>query len=154
MSQKPTLTEIEANWNIHYAGLKAEQEARARGVTDDQAATLLDAGVGGRIVAGIQFPPIHAGYMLMMSSVEKMSKNEPVLATEMGHLAALAFILHSPERAWTMIKLGDAAFFADAITEFSMLFTLGQLKELMSWVGEEGRRLSEQGEDAGKPSAA
>lgn len=151
---KPTLSEVEVNWNIHFAGLKAEQEARAAGVTDDQASTLLDAAAGGRIVAGLRFPPIHAGYMLMMSRVERLAKTEPALASDMGNLASLAFILHSPELAWTMLKFGDAQFFADAITEFSTRFTLDQLKDLMSWVGEEGRRLAEHGDDAGKPSAA
>lgn len=151
---KPTISELEANWNIHLAGLRAEKEAREKGVTEDQASTLMDAAAGGRVVAGVLFPPITAAYMLMLNRVEELAKTEPVLGTEMGNLAALALILHSPEKAWALIRSGSPQLFADAVTEFAMLFTLAQLKELMSWVGEESKRLAEHGDDAGKPSAA
>lgn len=152
-SPKPTITELEANWNVHLAGLRAEQEARKKGMSTLDGITLLDAAVGGKIIGGILFPPIHAAFMLMMAQVEPLAANNPALDTEMGNMAALALILHSPDKAWPMLREGHAALFAVAVTEFAMQFDLADLKELTAWINEEMTKLNSKGEAAGKSPA-
>lgn len=154
---KPTITQLQANWQIHIAGIQAEKAAREQGAAPGEIATLLDAASGGIIVAGLVFPPIHSAFMLMLSKVEALTKTKPALATEMNNLAALALILHSPRQAWAMLRdsTAEAAdLFEAAVIEFAMQLTLADLRALMAWVATEMERLKDQGENAGKPSAA
>lgn len=158
-SAKAPLSEIEANWYTHLAGIQAEKEARELGVTQSDGESLLDAACGGRIIGGIKFPPIHGGFMMMLGKAQKIAEKYPEMAnesmgTEMGHLGALAFILHAPELAWTMLKRPDCEpLFVEAVIELSMKFGLVQLREIVEWIAEDMSRLQRGGDSAGKPAA-
>lgn len=152
---KPTITQLQANQLVFIAGVKAEQAAREQGVAGEDAATLLDAASGGVKIAGVTFPPIHGGFMLMMGRVEEFAETRKMLGTEMGNMGALAFILKNPELAWSMLKTPEAALlFEETVTEFAMNFTLPDLMQIGKWIEKEMHRLKEKGEDAGKSSAA
>jgi len=152
---KPTITQLQANQLVFAAGVKAEQEARAAGMASEDAAALLDAASGGVIIGGIQFPPIHGGFMLMMGRVEEFAKQRGMLGTEMGNMGALAFILKNPKLAWDMLRNAEAALlFEETVTEFVMCFTMAELIEVGDWIKREMERLNTKGGEAGKPSAA
>jgi len=152
---KPTITQLQANQLVFLAGVKAEQAARSHGTAPDDAAALLDAASGGVKIAGIVFPPIHGGFMLMMGRVNEFAESRKMLDTEMGNMAALAFILKNPELAWTMLKTADAALlFEETVTEFAMHFTLPDLLQIGKWIEAEMQRLKDKGDDAGKSSVA
>lgn len=151
-SDKPVISEIEANWNIHLAGLRSEKEARAKGIPEGSGETLLDAAIGGRVIGGVLFPPIHAAFMLMMAKLEDLPEAR-LLRTEMDNMAAMGFILQCPKVAWPLLKAGEGKQLMDAVIEFSAEFTLPELKEIMAWVNEELARLNNQGAGAGKPAA-
>ncbi len=159
MSDKPTLSQLEANWHTHLAGLKAEKQARAQGMNPSDGEALLDAAAGGRIIGKVKFPPIHGGFMMMLAKANGIAKKMPEMAnesmsTEMGHLGALALILHSPELAWSMMKQPEGEqLFADAVIEFAMQFTLPDLRSLIEWIAEDMQRLQRGGDSAGKPGA-
>jgi|GEM_PF-2667416 len=151
---KPTITQLQANQLIFAAGIKAEQEARAAGMAGDDATALLDAASGGVVIGGVQFPPIHGGFMLMMGRVAEFATTRSMLGTEMGNMGALAFILKNPKLAWDMLRNADAALlFEETVTEFAMAFTLAQLVEIGGWIEREMKRLNTKGDEAGKPSA-
>lgn len=156
---KIPLSELEANWHTHLAGMRAEKAARERGTDEGAAEALLDAACGGKIIGGIKFPPIHAAFLMMMAKAQGIAQRNPdmacdMMSSDMGHLGALALILHSPELAWQIMKRPDAeTLFAEAVTEFAMQFDLIQLKEIVSWIMEDMDRLHRGGDAAGKPSA-
>ena len=155
ISGKPTITQLQANQLVFLAGVKAEQEARAGGIAQDDSTALLDAGNGGVKIAGITFPPIHGGFMLMMSRVNEFATQRSSLATEMGSLGALAFILKEPRLAWDMLRNPDAALlFEETITEFAMGFTLADCRQIGDWIKREMDRLNQKGDEVGKPTAA
>lgn len=151
---KPTIAQLQANQLAFLAGMKAEKAAKEQGVAPDDAAALLDAASGGVKIAGITFPPIHGGFMLMMGRVEDFAEQRKMLGTEMGNMGALAFILKNPELAWSMLKNPEAALlFEETVTEFTMHFTLPDLLKIGKWIEAEMKRLNDKGEDAGKSSA-
>lgn len=148
---KPTITQLQANQLAFLAGVKAEQAAKEQGVAPDDAAALLDAATGGVKIAGITFPPIHAGFMLMMGRVEEFAEKRKMLGTEMGNMAALAFILKSPDLAWLMLRTPEAALlFEETVTEFAMAFTMGDLMLVGKWIEAEMTRLKSKGDEPGK----
>lgn len=148
---KPTLTELQAKELIFLAGVLAEQAAAAQGIAPDDAAALLDAASGGTRISGVRFPPIHAGFMLMLGRVEEFAKERAMLGTDFGNMAALAFVLKEPELAWAMLQNEQAAkLFEETVTGFAMRFTLADLKAIADWVAKEMARFSEKGETAGK----
>jgi hypothetical protein len=159
MNEKPTLSQLEANWHTHLAGIKAEKKAREQGMNPSDGEALLDAAAGGRIIGGVPFPPITGGFMMLLSKANSIAKKIPEMAedsmgTEMGHLGALALILHSPEMAWKLMKqAGGEQLFADAVIEFAMQFTLLDLRSLIDWIAEDMQRLQRGGDSAGKPPA-
>lgn len=150
-TNKPTITQLQANQLAFLAGARAEQAAKTQGISSHDAEILLDAASGGFTVAGMAFPPIHGGFMLLLGKVEELATARPLLGSEMGNLAALAFILKEPELAWSMIKDSEAAgLFEETVTEFSMRFTFAQMTALMRWVGKEMARMKDSGDSAGK----
>jgi hypothetical protein len=152
---RPTITQLEANWQVHLAGMRAEAIARQQGVSEEEGSTLLDAAGGGCTIKGFKFPPVHGGFMLMLSRVEEFAKKKPILGSDMGNIAALAFILGCPEHAWAMLRNADAVdLFEEAVTEFAMQFNITDLKQIVAWTTKELQRLKETGDDAGKPPAA
>ena len=150
---KTPLPEIVANWNIHLAGLTAQKEARAKGITEGDSETLLNAAVGGKIIGGVTFPPIHAGFMLMMAKLAKMDKWTSLYTSELDNATALAFILQAPKIAWPLIREGHEDAFIEAVIEFSMEFSMGDIQEAFAWVNVEMDRLKAQGEAASKSKA-
>lgn len=159
MSNKIPLSQIEANWYAHVAGMKAEKEARERGSDEAANESLLDAACGGKVIGGLKFPPIHAGFLMMMAKAQGIAERNPEMASEMmgsdmGHLGALALILHSPELAWQMMRQPDAeTLFAEAVTEFAMQFKLSDLREIVLWITEDMAKMQKGGDAAGKPAA-
>jgi hypothetical protein len=159
METKPTISELEANWHVHIAGIISEKKARSGGVSEADADTLLDAASGGRIIGGVKFPPISAGFMMLMAKANTIATKIPELAnsgmdTDLGHMGALGLIMHSPELSWTMMKQPNGErLFADAVIEFAMQFNLGDFKQLVEWIVEEMKRLQSASSE-GKPSAA
>ncbi len=150
---KPALSEIEANWNIHYAGIRAEKAAREKGITEGDSENLLNAAAGGKIIGGVLFPPIHAGFMLMMAKLAKLEKWTALYTSELDNAAALAFILHAPKIAWPMIRDGHEDAFIEAVVDFATAFEITEMQQIMIWVTSEMGRLQTQGEAAGKPAA-
>ena len=98
--------------------------------------------------------------MMLMAKANRIAEKIPELAesgmdSDMGHLGSLAFILHSPELAWTiMSQKGGEELFGIAVVEFSLPFTLSDLKEIVKWIAEEMARLKQDGGPSeGKPAA-
>lgn len=147
MDTKPTISQLEANWHTHLAGILAEKKAREQGMNPADGEALLDAAAGGRIIAGITFPPISGGFMMLLAKANQIAAKMPELApdsmgTEVGHLGALALILHSPAMAWQLMKqAGGEQLFADAVIEFSLQFSLDDLRSLINWIAEDMARL-------------
>lgn len=140
---KPTLTELQANQLVFLAGVKAEQEAAAQGVSRDESASLLNAAAGGRVIAGMVFPPIHAAYQLMLHRVSEIAEKRQALGSPMGSMAALAFVLKSPELAWELIEADDeGALLEKTVTRFSMGMTMADLAKVAAWIKEESDKLS------------
>ena len=155
--QLPEISQLEANRLAFLAGVQAEKEARARGIGEGEAATLLDAASGGIIIAGIEFPPIHPAFVLMQDRLAAFAAKKQILNYPAADCAATAFILKNPKLAWDMLRtVSDDAVeqFYLTITEFGMKFTTDDFKKLFAWVALESQRMHSTGEDAGKSSAA
>jgi hypothetical protein len=153
----PEISQLEANRRAFLAGVQAEKEARAKGIGESEAATLLDAGRGGVIIAGIEFPPIHPAFVLMQDRLAAFAEKKKILNNPAADCAATAFILKTPQLAWDMLRATtDEAVeqFYLTITEFGMSFTTEDFKKLFAWVALETQRMHTTGEDAGKSSAA
>lgn len=145
---RPTLTQLEANQLVFLAGVKAEREAKAQGLSAEDGATLLDAATGGVVIGGIKFPPIHGAFMLMLERAEEFAETRKALGSDFGNMASLAFILKDPELAWGMLRNPNAAeLFEDTVTSFALSLTLNELKEVADWIGREMKRFSSQGAD-------
>jgi hypothetical protein len=154
---RPEISQLEANRLIFLAGIAAEKEAQAQGVASGDAATLLDAAVGGKIIAGIVFPPIHPAFILMQDKLQAFAKQKPIMNSSAADCAATAFMLKNPKLAWSMLssKSPEAVeVFYETITEFGMEFSAEDFKALFAWVAEESARMQSGGEDAGKSAAA
>jgi hypothetical protein len=150
---KPTISQLEANRLAFLAGIAAEKEAKAKGVGDEDAATLLDAAVGGCVIAGILFPPIHPAFVLMQDRLEAFAKVKPIMNHPSADCAATAFMLKEPKLAWEMLKSKEAdavELFYETITEFGMEFTTADFQKLFAWVKLESERMQSGGEEAGK----
>lgn len=155
--QLPEISQLEANRRAFLAGVQAEQEARARGIGEGEAETLLDAASGGIIIAGIEFPPIHPAFVLMQDRLAAFAAKKQIMNHPAADCAATAFILKNPKLAWDMLRtVSDEAVerFYETITEFGMSFTTDDFKKLFAWVALESQRMNSTGEDAGKSSAA
>lgn len=149
----PEISQLEANRLAFLAGVAAEQEARARGVGESEAETLLDAAVGGTVIGGIVFPPIHPAFILMQDRLTAFAAKKPILNHPSADCAATAFILKNPKLAWDMLRVvSDEAVeqFYLTIVEFGMHFTTADFKALFAWVALESQRMQSGGEDAGK----
>ena len=149
----PEISQLEANRLAFLAGVAAEKEARAKGIGDGEAATLLDAACGGIVIAGVMFPPIHPAFVLMQDRLAAFAAKKPILNHAAADCAATAFLLKNPKLAWDMLRTvtDDAVeqFFL-TITEFGLSFTTADFKKLFAWVSLESQRMHSTGEDAGK----
>jgi hypothetical protein len=140
---RPTLTQLEANQLVFLAGVKAEREAKAQGLSPEDGATLLDAASGGVVIGGLKFPPIHGAFMLMLERAEAFAEKRKVLKSDFGDMASLAFILKNPELAWGMLRNESAAeLYEETVTSFALNLTLDDLKAVADWVGREMKRFS------------
>lgn len=149
----PEISQLEANRLAFLAGVTAEKEARAKGIGDGEAATLLDAACGGIVIAGIEFPPIHPAFVLMQDRLAAFAARKPILNYPAADCAATAFILKNPKLAWDMLRTtSDDAVeqFYLTITEFGMGFTTDDFGKLFAWVTLESQRMQSTGQDAGK----
>lgn len=150
---KPEISQLEANRRAFLAGVEAEKEARAQGVASADAETLLDAGAGGILIAGIVFPPIHPAFVLMQDRLAAFAKQKTILNHPSADCAATAFILKEPKLAWAMLKSREpeaVEMFYETITDFGMQFSVQDFKKLFEWVALESSRMQSGGEDAGK----
>ena len=150
---KPEISQLEANRRAFLAGAAAEKEARARGIGEDEAATLLDAASGGMIIGGIEFPPIHPAFILMQDRLAAFAEQKKILNHPSADCAATAFMLKEPKLAWAMLKdstEGAVERFYETILEFGLHFSSADFKKLFEWVALEGQRMQSGGEDAGK----
>lgn len=137
-ADKPVMTQREANWHTHMAGMRATSEAQRQGYDPEAAAALLDAGVAGRRIGAHVFPPVHAGFLLMLGLVNQVSETLPSLKSESASLMAIAFCLGDPERAWVLLRAEDGwAAFEQACFEFASQFTLADLKDIGRWIGQQ-----------------
>lgn len=156
---KPTISVLEANWHTHLAGVQSEKAARAQGMKDSESTTLLDAAAGGRVINGVTFPPINAGYVMLLAKASQICEKRPELApqvmgSDLGHLGALALILHDSKQAWQIMSHPQGEeLFVKAVIEFAMEFTLQDLRVVVGWMNEEMERLQGHGAAAGKPPA-
>lgn len=153
----PEISQLEANRLAFLAGVQAEKEARAKGIGEGEAETLLDAASGGIIIGGIEFPPIHPAFVLMQDRLAAFAAKKTILNNSAADCAATAFMLKNPKLAWDMLRtVTDDAVeqFYLTITEFGMSFTTDDFKKLFAWVALESQRMHSTGEDAGKSSAA
>ncbi len=154
---KPEISQLEANRLAFLAGVQAEQEARAKGIGEAEAATLMDAAVGGMVIAGILFPPIHPAFVLMQDRLATFAAQKPIMNHASADCASTAFMLKEPKLAWALLNdktEGAAERFYETIVEFGMRFTSKDFKQLFAWVALESERMNSGGEDAGKSSAA
>lgn len=153
----PEISQLEANRLAFLAGVQAEKEARAKGIGEGEAETLLDAASGGVIIGGIEFPPIHPAFVLMQDRLAAFAEKKKIMNHPSADCAATAFILKNPKLAWDMLRtVTDDAVeqFYLTIVEFGMSFTTDDFKKLFAWVALESQRMNSAGEDAGKSSAA
>ena len=144
---RPTLTQLEANQLVFLAGVKAERDAKAQGLSAEDGATLLDAASGGVIIGGLKFPPIHGAFMLMMDRAAAFAEKRRGLSSDFGDMASLAFILKNPELAWEMLRNDAAAeIYEETVTRFALHLSLDDLKSVADWVACEMKRFSSQAE--------
>jgi hypothetical protein len=161
MSEKPTISERDYNWTAHLAGLRAEAKAKQEGGVDPAAsAALLDAGQGKVTIAGHAFPPVTAGFILLLPMLNKVAANSEVLSSESGTVMMMAWALAYPQQAWEATKAakreGNAENLAEAIFAFASGFALDSLRDVAAWVTKELERLKDDAEEAelpGKPGA-
>lgn len=135
---KPTITQREANWHVHKAGLEASQAAAAAGVTPEIAGQLLDAAAGLTVQGRngpINFPPITAAFMMLLPRLSKCRETCPSFANESGVLAATAYLLGDQEGAWQALRADPSGgAFESAAFEFSSQFGLAALKQIGQWL--------------------
>lgn len=156
MSQKPEITQKEANWQIHVAGLQASAQTEATGIDLATATHLLDA-ASGITVSGINFPPITAGFLMMLPLIEALRTKITSLSQEGGQLACLAFCLGEPSIAWqTLRKDDEGKTFELAAFDYAQQFSLSDLRQLARWMTSQMAALNDAGEDPapGKPPAS
>lgn len=147
---KPTITELQANQLVFLAGLKAEKDARAQGVSPQDAETLLNAGCGGKIIGGVLFPPIHAGFMLMLEQAQRHAERCPSLGRQQNSMVLMAYILKNPKEAYQLIRRREEAaseLLEETITEFAAEFDLSHLAELSEWLESEMEKLNRHGKE-------
>lgn len=146
-TEKPTITKKEANWQVHVAGLQAGKETESTGIDPATASHLLDAAAG-LTIAGVSFPPISAGFLMMLPLVEKLRTTCLSMSQEGGQLAALCFCLGQPDAAWQCLRQKDEGVsFEAASFAYANQFTLAQLRTLAQWMTVQMAALNEAGED-------
>jgi hypothetical protein len=153
-TEKPTMSRKEANWQVHVAGMQASASTEATGIDPATASHLLDAATG-LTVQNIAFPPITAGFLMMLPLIEGLRDKCQSMSQEGGQLAALAFCLGEPDAAWKMLRQkDDGASFECAAFAYASQFTLSDLRTLAKWMTAQMAALNESGEDpaAGKQS--
>ncbi len=156
MSQKPEITQKEANWQVHVAGIQASAQTEATGIDIATATHLLDAGVGIHL-KGVTFPPITAGFLMMLPLIEALRSKIVSLSQEGGQLACLAFCLGEPAVAWQTLRKDDGGkTFEAASFDYAQQFSLADLRALARWMTKQMADLNEAGEDPapGKPLAS
>jgi hypothetical protein len=146
-TEKPVITKKEANWQVHVAGLKAGKETEGAGIDPATASHLLDAAAG-LTIAGVTFPPISAGFLMMLPLVEKLRTTCLSMSQEGGQLAALCFCLGQPDAAWQCLRQKDEGVsFEAASFAYANQFNLGELRTLAQWMTVQMAALNDAGED-------
>ena len=151
---KPIISEAQANFHVHVEGMKAQEEARKTGTDPEAAKVLLNAVAGGIVIGPHTFPPITAGFILLLPMLTKACEQSATLNHESGQMMAMAYALVGPERCWKTLRSPDLAVkFDELVWEFAKDFTLEQLKELAAWIGTELQRMNGEAEEqnVGKP---
>jgi hypothetical protein len=145
--EKPVINRKEANWQVHVAGLNAGKETEGAGIDPATASHLLDAAVG-LTIADVTFPPISAGFLMMLPLVEKLRTTCLSMSQEGGQLAALCFCLGQPDAAWHCLRQKDeGASFEGASFAYANQFNLAQLRTLAQWMTVQMAALNDAGED-------
>ena len=148
---KPQMTQREANWHVHLAGMRASEQAEQLGTTPQDARALLNGAVGGKLVAGMKFPPIHGGFLLMLTFLGELKEKLTALKSDSGSLMAISYCLGMPDHAWESLQLDDggSGVITRALWRDGIVVALeGQslpapngavlaLKELGAWVAEQ-----------------
>lgn len=128
----------EANWHAHLAAMRAGNQAAQLGTTPADATALLDAASGGVIVANLRFPPIHAGFLLMLTWLGELKAKVVSLQSDSGSLMAIAYCLGMPDQAWAALRQkDDGARFEAEVFDFAKAIPLPALKALGAWVAEQ-----------------
>lgn len=147
-AEKPVIPRKEANWQIHVAGLQAGKQTEGAGIDPATATHLLDAGTGLQI-GGVTFPPITAGFLMMLPLIESLRDKCISMSQEGGQLAALSFCLGEPDAAWQCLRQADdGACFEAASFAYARQFNLGQLRKMAQWMTSQMASLNDAGEDA------
>lgn len=135
--QKPEITERQAKWHVHTAGIQAQEEARAAGAAPEAMEAVMDAASGGRHIGRHVIPPVHAGLMIMLGRLDAMLQKLPHLNNANGQLAGITLGLLQPEKCWSLLSSGDAEGFEQCCWTIMKEFTLRELKQINDYVNAE-----------------
>jgi len=147
-SQKPVISELQANAAVHLAGQQAEQDAAANGISPTDAETLLDAATG-LTVKGVTFPPLHPGYILLLGKLDKLAGENPLLNAGNGKLAS-AYLIGKPREARELLRAGNVEAFSDAVEAFTEPFDVSDILRIDAWIRGEFARLNGAEDEAPK----
>ncbi len=140
-SDKPVITDLQANLAVHNAGQAAEAAASQRGIGADEARSIMD-GAAGLVIAGKTFRALHPAFLLLSPEVDELAKQEPLLYSGGVSKAVAAFLLYDPRAAKALIDTGDATAFRKAVLDFTLDFTTDDFARLHAWLEREYQRMA------------
>lgn len=151
VTDKPSISELQANWHVYKAGLDAERKAMEEGpVEGDVAATLLQAATGGKVIGNVTWPPIHGAFILLLPMLHKASQGHEMLSSDAGTVFVMAYALQHPVKAFELLQTGSAEerqmHLAREVFAFGAGFDLDELKQLNGWITAELGRLNAEAE--------
>ena len=127
----PPMGYSEASWHSHIAAMNASEASASSEVPSSTG--LAAAALPGTMVAGIEFPPITAGSLIAIQSVDRlaMEAGRPLEPTD--EIAAMVYCMARGEDAFHLTQGGDLARLLVAARELLRPVALTELRGLVEW---------------------
>lgn len=144
------MTNQEASWHAHVAGMRAEPDAAA---TLAAPAAMARAALPRVVVAGVEFSPLTAGGLLAIQLAAKLAQDAGVSINGPDEVATLVYCLAQSEDAFALASAGRLTDLLSAARLLLAPVPLDQLPELTQWCTDAVARATGQAAPK-KPEAA
>lgn len=127
----PPMGYSEASWHAHIASMNASEAAASTEVPSSTG--LAAAALPGTMVAGIEFPPITAGSLIAIQSVDRLAMEAGTPLDPTDEIAAMVYCMALGEDAFHLTQGGDLGRLLVAARELLRPVPLTDLRGLIEW---------------------